>query len=82
NPVFSVKQVRCMTPLFHNITRQARPLSDILHAKAIAGPQEVDMIDWFGRVALELIAQGGLGHTFNSLDPAAAEHEFSKAIKE
>ncbi|KAI0055542.1 cytochrome P450 [Artomyces pyxidatus] len=75
NPVFSVKQVRCMTPLFHNITSQARPLSDILHAKAIAGPQEVDMIDWFGRVALELIAQGGLGHTL-----ADTMHRHTRAV--
>ncbi|KAI0055540.1 cytochrome P450 [Artomyces pyxidatus] len=80
NPVFSIKHMRSMVPIFHKITRQQ--LRDVLHDKAADGPQEVDMLDWFGRLALELIAQGGLGYTFNSLDADAEENEFGKAIKE
>lgn len=40
------------------------------------------MLDWFGRLALELVAQGGLGYTFNSLDPDAEDNEYRKAMKE
>ncbi|KAI0059729.1 cytochrome P450 [Artomyces pyxidatus] len=79
NPVFSVKHMRSMVPLFHIITRQ---LHDVLHTKAADGSQEIDMLDWFGRLALELVAQGGLGYTFNSLDPDAEDNEYRKAMKE
>ncbi|KAI0059727.1 cytochrome P450 [Artomyces pyxidatus] len=79
NPVFSLKHMRDMAPLFNKITRQ---LHDVFQAKVAAGPQEIDMLNWFSRVALEIIAQGGLGYTFNSLDPDAEESEFGRAIKE
>ncbi|KAI0059752.1 cytochrome P450 [Artomyces pyxidatus] len=79
NPVFSIKHMRSMVPLFHGITRQ---LCTVLAAKAAGGRQEIDMLEWLGRLALELIAQGGLGYTFNSLDPNSTENEFGRAIKE
>ncbi|KAI0059722.1 cytochrome P450 [Artomyces pyxidatus] len=79
NPVFSAKHLRSMVPLFHKITNQLR---DVLKAKVARSPQEVDILDWLGRLALELVAQGGLGYTFNSLDPEAKENEYGKAIKE
>ena len=31
-------------------------------------PQDLDILAWMGRTALELIGQGGLGHSFNALD--------------
>ncbi|KAI0059721.1 cytochrome P450 [Artomyces pyxidatus] len=79
NPVFSSKHMRSMLPLFHKITLQLR---DVLQNKVSDGPQDVDVVEWFGRIALELIAQGGLGYTFRSLEPDAEENEFGKAIKE
>ncbi|KAI0060070.1 cytochrome P450 [Artomyces pyxidatus] len=78
-PVFSIKHMRSMVPLFHKITHQLR---DVLQAKVAEGPQEVDLLDWLGRLALELISQGGLGYTFDSLNPDSIENEFGKAIKE
>ncbi|KAI0056907.1 cytochrome P450 [Artomyces pyxidatus] len=78
-PVFSIKHMRSMVPLFHKITSQLR---DILQKKVADGPQELDMMDWFGRLALELIAQGGLGYTFESLDTTKEDNDFGKAVKE
>ncbi|KAI0050383.1 cytochrome P450 [Auriscalpium vulgare] len=67
NPLFSINHMRYMTPLFHKITQQ---LHDLLSSKLKSGPQELDMMDWMGRFALELIGQGGLGYTFGSLEGA------------
>ncbi|KAI0058967.1 cytochrome P450 [Artomyces pyxidatus] len=78
-PVFSIKHMRSMVPLFYKITHQ---LQDVLKARIENCPQELDLLDWLGRLALELISQGGLGYTFNSLDPGGEENEFGKAIKE
>lgn len=46
-----------------------------------AGGCTVDILDYLTRVALELIAQGGLGHSFNSFDRNSKEFtEFQWAI--
>ncbi|KAI0056668.1 cytochrome P450 [Artomyces pyxidatus] len=81
NPVFSNKHMRSMTPLFHQITHQLR---SVLLEKVAAGPREVDLLDWFGRLALELVAQGGLGYSFDSLNPHKedTESDFGTAIKQ
>ena len=31
------------------------------------GPREIDVLDWMGRAALELIGQAGLGYSFDPL---------------
>ncbi|KAI0057729.1 cytochrome P450 [Artomyces pyxidatus] len=79
NPVFSVKHMRSMVPIFHDITRQ---LCDVLSSRVKEGPKELDTVDYLGRLALELIAQGGLGYTFNSLDIDAQGSEFARVIKQ
>ncbi|KAI0059756.1 cytochrome P450 [Artomyces pyxidatus] len=79
NPIFSTQQMRSTTPLFQKITNQLR---DVLRAKVVDGPAEVEVIDWFSRAALEMIAQGGLGYTFDSLSPDGDVNEFKIAIKE
>ena len=38
------------------------------------------MLEWMGRVALELIGQGGLGHSFDPLT-ADSQDKFTQAIK-
>ncbi|KAI0056916.1 cytochrome P450 [Artomyces pyxidatus] len=97
NPVFSTQRVRSMTPLFHKITNQVFTLyqcrqmlwltylvqlRDILQAKVANGPQDIDIMAWLGPLALEMIAQSGLGHTFDSFNPQAKDSEFRVAIKE
>ena len=43
----------------------------------------VDILDRLTRTALELISQGGIGHTFNSFDKNSKEfHEFHEALKD
>ena len=44
------------------------------------GPQSLDILEWMGRTALELVGQGGLGYSF---DPLVAEShdEFAEAVK-
>ncbi|PCH40527.1 cytochrome P450 [Wolfiporia cocos MD-104 SS10] len=68
NPVFSVNHMRRLTPIFYDIIHKA---SGILRAGMAAevskGAQELDALHWFGRAALELIGQGGLGYSFDPL---------------
>ena len=40
----------------------------------------VDMMEWLGRTALELIGQGGLGYSFDPLI-ANSTNSFGEAIK-
>lgn len=44
------------------------------------GPVELDMLNWMGRTALELIGQSGLGYSFDPL-VADSSDEFLTAIK-
>nr|BAK09536.1 cytochrome P450 [Postia placenta] len=64
NPVFSANHMRHMLPIFYRV---AYKLRTAIASKLQGGPQEVDMMSWVGRAALELIGQGGLGHSFDPL---------------
>lgn len=44
------------------------------------GPQEVDMIKWMGRIALELVGQGGMGHSFDPL-VEGSQDTLTEAVK-
>ncbi|KAI0046935.1 cytochrome P450 [Auriscalpium vulgare] len=77
NPMFSTKSIRSMTPLFQKITHQ---LEDALSLKVESGPQELDMMEWVERVALELVAQGGFGYSFGSLE--GESNKFGLALKD
>ncbi|KAI0955822.1 hypothetical protein AcV7_006385 [Taiwanofungus camphoratus] len=79
NPAFSINHMRDMLPIFYNIVHKLR---DAIATRVSDGPQEVDMLGWMGRTALELIGQGGLGYSFDPLveDKADAYGEAIKAI--
>ncbi|KAH9850326.1 cytochrome P450 [Lenzites betulinus] len=64
NPVFSATHMRNMIPFFHDIVSKLR---DAIESRVITGEQEVDIAAWISRTALELIGQGGLGHSFDPL---------------
>lgn len=49
-------------------------------ARLEKGPQELDVLGWMGRTALELIGQGGLGYSFDPLVEDVSEPT-GKAIK-
>ncbi|EED78842.1 predicted protein [Postia placenta Mad-698-R] len=73
NPVFSVNHMRHMLPIFY---RTIFKLREVVRAKVQSGKNEVDVLEWTGRAALELIGQGGLGYSF---DPLAANTETRNA---
>ncbi|KAH9949903.1 cytochrome P450 monooxygenase [Amylocystis lapponica] len=64
NPVFSVSHLRYMLPIFYRVVDQLR---DAIGSQVSTGPQEVDVLNWMGRTALELVGQGGLGYSFDPL---------------
>ncbi|EIM87128.1 cytochrome P450 [Stereum hirsutum FP-91666 SS1] len=76
-PVFSTDHMRYMIPTFYKVTHQ---LEDVLKAKVTSGPQEIDVLDWMTRVALELIGQGGLGYSFETLDETKS-NRYAAAVK-
>ena len=45
-----------------------------------SGPQEINIANWMGKLALELIGQAGLGYSFDTLD--GRNNDFCNAIKE
>lgn len=57
-------------------------LDAVLDKKVKSNPgQEINILDWTSRTALEFIAQGGLG---TSLDPLVSDEpsSFSKLVKD
>ncbi|GBE84055.1 Docosahexaenoic acid omega-hydroxylase CYP4F3 [Sparassis crispa] len=77
NPVFSIAHMRYMLPIFYNV---ANKLGSAVGARVADGPQELDMLGWMGRTALELIGQGGLGYSFDPLVRDKAD-AFGDALK-
>jgi cytochrome P450 len=79
NPVFSAKHVSSLSPLFYNITRKLRNAV----AKRVAnGPQELDMLDWVSRAALEIIGVAGMGHSFEDFEQDTSSAPFTEAVKD
>ena len=51
-----------------------------METRVCDGPKELDMLSWMGRTALELVGQGGLGYSFDSL-VADTKDEYTEAVK-
>ncbi|KZT66921.1 cytochrome P450 [Daedalea quercina L-15889] len=64
NPVFSIAHMRHMLPIFYGVTSK---LQLAIATRVKNGQQEIDMLDWMGRTALELVGQAGLGWSFDPL---------------
>ncbi|KAK7466378.1 hypothetical protein VKT23_005102 [Stygiomarasmius scandens] len=78
NPVFSISHMREMLLVFYEVVDK---LQQTLIGKVESGPQEIDMLAWMSRTALELIGQSGLGYSFDPMTSDATEHTYSKTIK-
>ncbi|KAH9857416.1 cytochrome P450 [Lenzites betulinus] len=79
NPVFSIAHMRRMIPIFNEVSRKLQKgIEDRVVGKE--GPVELDMLNWMGRTALELIGQSGFGYSFDPLVADSAD-EFCTAIK-
>ncbi|KAH7913645.1 cytochrome P450 [Hygrophoropsis aurantiaca] len=77
NPVFSTSHMRHMVPVFQTITDTLR---DMISKQIENGPQEINMLEWFTRTALELVGQSGLGYSFDSLKDSTP-NPYSVAVK-
>ncbi|PPR01291.1 hypothetical protein CVT24_006366 [Panaeolus cyanescens] len=83
NPVFTAAHVSKLSPLFHRIATELRDRLKTEVASHSGATTTVDMLDRLTRTALELISQGGIGHTFNSLEKNSKEfHDFHSALKD
>ncbi|KAH6880994.1 cytochrome P450 [Coprinopsis sp. MPI-PUGE-AT-0042] len=78
NPVFSVNHMRDMVPTFHEISGK---VTASLGRIASKGQQEIDIFEWLSRGALELIAQSGFGHSFDSLKEDEKEPPYITSVK-
>ncbi|KAF8659052.1 hypothetical protein AX16_001924 [Volvariella volvacea WC 439] len=78
NPVFSLAHIRRMTGIFVDV---AAKLRSAISLKTEQGTQEVDMLNWASRTALELVGQSGLGSSFDSLVEGESPHPYGASIK-
>ncbi|EPS93818.1 hypothetical protein FOMPIDRAFT_1135460 [Fomitopsis schrenkii] len=78
NPVFSIAHMRHMIPIFYQITHK---LQDAIAMRVKDGQSEIDMIDWMGRTALELIGQATLGWSFDPLVENTVDNNLGTAVK-
>jgi hypothetical protein len=46
----------------------------------VNGPQEINIVEWMSKTALELIGQAGLGYSFGTLE--GRNDMFCQAVKE
>jgi hypothetical protein len=53
---------------------------DIIVTQVQSGTQEIQMMPWFSKTALELIGQGGLGYSFDTFNDSS-ENQHAQAIK-
>ncbi|KAF5351555.1 hypothetical protein D9758_007246 [Tetrapyrgos nigripes] len=79
NPVFSTLHMRNILPTFYEIAHQ---LESTLKAKLQSGPQEIDMLNWLSRSALEFIGRSGLGHSFDPLTEDTPAQKYTSSFKE
>ncbi|KZP14950.1 cytochrome P450 [Athelia psychrophila] len=77
NPVFSPRHLQEMVPIFHHVSDKLR---EAILSRVTSGPREIDMLHWFGRTALELVGQSGLGYSFDNLDDRPP-HPYSLSVK-
>ncbi|OSD01429.1 cytochrome P450 [Trametes coccinea BRFM310] len=78
-PVFSAKHLRELAPVFWEVAN--RLVTAISH-RANDTPREIDVLDWMGRTALEIIGEAGMGHSFDPLVEDEATDPYTKAAKD
>ncbi|KIK57095.1 hypothetical protein GYMLUDRAFT_247353 [Collybiopsis luxurians FD-317 M1] len=80
NPVFSAAHIRDMVPTFFEI---AHKLESALKGQVQRSEkQEVDILSWMARTALELVGQAGLGYSFDPLTSGEATHPYTEIINQ
>ncbi|TBU28038.1 cytochrome P450 [Dichomitus squalens] len=77
NPAFNINHMREMIPIFYDVTHKLRKA---IRIAVQDGPKEVNLVDWMGRTALELMGQAGLGYSFDPLTEESLD-SYGSAIK-
>ncbi len=67
---------------FHSWCCTYPQLRDAIEQRASGAPAEIDMLNWMGRTALELIGQAGLGYSFDPLKDDETPDVYAEAIKQ
>nr|VWO95436.1 Isochorismate synthase/isochorismate-pyruvate lyase MbtI (EC (Salicylate synthase) (EC (Salicylate synthetase) (YbtS protein) (Yersiniabactin biosynthesis salicylate synthase YbtS) [Ganoderma boninense] len=77
NPAFSIAHMRGLSPIFYSV---AGKLRTAIERQVKDGPKDLDVLEWMGRTALELVGQGMMGYSF---DPLVEEvhNDFAEAVK-
>ncbi|THU79868.1 hypothetical protein K435DRAFT_518190 [Dendrothele bispora CBS 962.96] len=72
--------MRDMLPIFYDVVHK---LEKGLTQKLESGnkSQEIEMLSWMSRTALELIGQAGLGYSFDTLEDDAVTHPYTMTLK-
>ncbi|KAI0763487.1 cytochrome P450 [Trametes elegans] len=78
NPIFSINHMRHMMPMFYDVGHKLRAA---IGQRVRGAPAEIDMLNWMGRTALELIGQAGLGYSFDPLKEDVPPDVYADAIK-
>ncbi|EKM58872.1 uncharacterized protein PHACADRAFT_88318 [Phanerochaete carnosa HHB-10118-sp] len=79
NPVFSIAHMRRLTPIFYEVVNRSR--TGIQMQLKASQTEEVDVLVWMSRTALELMGQGGFGHSFDPL-VEDVQNDFAVAVKD
>ncbi|KAJ3795928.1 cytochrome P450 [Lentinula aff. detonsa] len=81
-PVFSAAHMKEMVPSFFELENALK--NQLLNGLPTTKEEveQVDILSWMGRTALELMGQAGLGYSFDPLTDEDSAHPYSKVIKE
>ncbi|VDC01383.1 unnamed protein product [Peniophora sp. CBMAI 1063] len=85
NPAFSLTHIRRLTPLIYGVACQlresiARYVTE--HKPANGRVCHINLADFLGRAALEVVTQAGFGHTFRALADEGAGDKCARAFKD
>ncbi|KAI0027085.1 cytochrome P450 [Vararia minispora EC-137] len=75
-PAFSINHMRRLMPIFQELSRSSAAR---MREEVANGPKEIDIMDYTSRLALELIARAGFGHSFGAIE--GNDEGYSRALK-
>jgi cytochrome P450 len=78
NPVFSAKHMKYMIPMFYDVSNR---VGDAIAKRLENGAQEIDILEWVSRTALELVGVAGLGHSFDNFEEGTSPSPYVAAVK-
>ncbi|KIK62396.1 hypothetical protein GYMLUDRAFT_41833 [Collybiopsis luxurians FD-317 M1] len=80
NPVFSASHLKDMTPILFEVAHKMRSALEMSLCDGLT--EEIDMLSWLGRSALEIIGEAGLGYSFDPMTNELSAHPFTQILKD